>query len=104
MSDGATDATFWIGIGVLFVLVLGGGALVFWARRNAKSPDAGPAPGFTLEDLRRLYERGEISKREFETARDAMIHRTRESARRERERRGGSDWATDGESGRPGRR
>ena len=63
MSDGATGAMFWIGIGVLFVLVLGGGALVFWARRNAKAPDAGPSPAFTLEDLRRLHERGEISKR-----------------------------------------
>ena len=104
MSDGATGAMFWIGIGVLFVLVLGGGALVFWARRNAKAPDEGPSPAFTLEDLRRLHERGEISKREFETARDAMIHRTRENARRERERRGGTDWATDGESGRSGRR
>jgi hypothetical protein len=35
---------------------------------------------------------GEITQREFDTARDALIHRTRENARKERERLGGTDW------------
>jgi hypothetical protein len=42
--------------------------------------------------MRRLLERGEITQREFDTARDALIHRTRENARKERERLGGTDW------------
>ena len=98
-----TDARFWIGIGVLFVLVVGGGVAVMWARRNAKAPESGPTAAFTLEDLRRLLDRGEITKREFDTARDAMIQRTRQSANREREKRGGTDWGN-GDSGRSPRR
>lgn len=97
------DARFWIGIGVLFLLVVGGGVAVMWARRNAKAPESGPPSAFTLEDLRRLLDRGEITKREFDTARDAMIQRTRQSANREREKFGGTDWGT-GDSGRSPRR
>lgn len=98
-----TDVRFWIGIGVLFLLVVGGGVAVMWARRNAKAPDPGPGSAFTLEDLRRLLDRGEITKREFDTARDAIIQRTRQSANREREKRGGTDWG-DGDPGRSARR
>ena len=38
MSARATDLFFWLGIGVLFVLVIGGGVAIMWARRNAKAP------------------------------------------------------------------
>lgn len=96
MSAQATDLWFWIGIIVLFVLVIGGGVAIMWARRNAKAPEAGPQQPFTLDDLRRMLDRGEISKREFDTARDAMIQRTRQVAERERERRGGTDWGGSG--------
>jgi hypothetical protein len=95
---------FWLGIVVLVVVTVAGGVIVMWARRNAKAPDQPPPQGFTLEDLRRLHEAGQISRREFETARDAMIQRTREGARRERDRRGGSDWENGSESGRSPRR
>ena len=100
---GGGDSAFWIGILALLALAVGGGALIMWARRAAKAPDPGPAAPFTLEDLRAMHERGEISRREFETARATMIERTREAARRERERRGGTDW--DGNAGgeNPGR-
>ena len=96
MSARATDLFFWLGIGVLFVLVIGGGVAIMWARRNAKAPESGPQQPFTLDDLRRMLDRGEISKREFDTARDAMIQRTRQVAERERERRGGTDWGGSG--------
>ncbi|MFM8698051.1 MAG: hypothetical protein ACKOF7_05185 [Phycisphaerales bacterium] len=43
-----------------------------------------------------MHDRGEISKREFDTARDAMIQRTRQLAERERQRRGGTDWGGSG--------
>jgi hypothetical protein len=88
----SSDTLFWIGIIVLVAIVVGGGAIVIWARRSAKAPASGPEPGFTLDDMRRLLERGEITQREFDTARDALIHRTRENARKERERLGGTDW------------
>lgn len=92
MGGVSSDTLFWIGIVVLVAIVVGGGAIVMWARRSAKAPSSGPEPGFTLDDMRRLLERGEITQREFDTARDALIHRTRENARKERERLGGTDW------------
>ena len=104
MESGTSSATFWLGIAAMLVVVVAGGVAVMWARRNAKAPDQPPSPAFTLEDLRRLHERGEISTREFETARDALVQRTRETARMERERRGGSDWENGRESGRSPRR
>lgn len=104
MTDGASNATFWIGIVLLVLVVVGGSGVVFWARRAAKAPDAGPEPGFTLEDMRGMLERGEISQREFDTARDALVHRTREAARRERDKLGGTDWGQSGDSGRNARR
>ena len=104
MGTGSSGPAFWLGIALLVAVVVVGGVVVMWARRNAKAPGDPPAPGFTLEDLRRLHERGEITRREFETARDALIQRTREHARQERDRRGGSDWANAAESGRSPRR
>jgi hypothetical protein len=47
-----------------------------------------------------MREQGEITEREFETARDIMIHKTREAAERDRARRGGTDWG-DGRGQRP---
>jgi hypothetical protein len=104
VEGGVSNATFWFGVVLLVLVVVGGSGIVFWARRAAKAPDPGPEPGFTLADIRAMLERGEITQREFDTARDAMVHRTRETARRERQQRGGTDWGDAGERGRSGRR
>ena len=104
MGSAPSGPAFWLGIALLLAVVVIGGVVVMWARRNAKAPDEPPPQGFTLEDLRRLHERGEITRREFETARDALIQRTREAARKERDARGGSDWGHASESGRSPRR
>ena len=104
MGSGTSGTAFWISIAALLAVVVVGGVIVMWARRNAKAPDEGPQQAFTLEDLRRMHERGELSKREFETARDALIQRTREAARRARARRGGSDWENGRDSGPSARR
>lgn len=104
MGGGLSDVTFWIGLAALFVVAFAGGIGVMWARRNAKAPQPPHPTGFTLEDLRVLLERGEISRREFDTARDALIQKTRESARKERDARGGSDWEHGSDSGRSPRR
>ena len=95
MNAGSNDALFWIGIVALFVLIVGGSGIVFWARRAAKAPDPGPSPGFTLDDMRGMLERGEMTRREFDTARDAMVLRTRENAKKERDQRGGTDWGSE---------
>ena len=87
-----SSLAFWLGIGLLFAVAFGGGLLVMWARRNAKAPPEAPRTAFTLEDLRAMLERGEISRVEFDTAREIMSQKTREAAERERERRGGTDW------------
>jgi hypothetical protein len=95
-----TSLFFWLGVGLLFAIAFGGGLIVMWARRNAKAPLETPRTAFTLDDLRRMREQGEITEREFETARDIMIHKTREAAERDRARRGGTDWG-DGRGQRP---
>ncbi len=92
MNAGSNDALFWIGIVALLVLIVGGSGIVFWARRAAKAPDLGATPGFTLDDMRGMLERGEMTRREFDTARDAMVQRTRQNAKKERDQRGGTDW------------
>jgi hypothetical protein len=40
-----------------------------------------------------MFERGEITQREYDTARDTLLHRARTAARQEREKRGGTDWS-----------
>lgn len=96
---------FWLAIGGMVLLIAVGGGMIFWARRWAKGPLPIGRPGFSLEDLREMYERGEISQREYDTARDTMLHKARTSARQEREKRGGTDWSgpEGGKPKRPGR-
>jgi hypothetical protein len=67
--------------------------IIFWARRWARGPSPASRPGFTLEDLREMLERGELTKREYDTARDTLLNKARQAAKRERERRGGTDWS-----------
>lgn len=104
MNAGSNDALFWIGIVALLVLIVGGSGVIFWVRRAAKSPDLGATPGFTLDDMRGMLERGEMTRREFDTARDAMVQRTRENAKKERDQRGGTDWGGSDEPRRTPRR
>jgi hypothetical protein len=88
----SSGSAFWLGLLGLVILIVVGSGCIPWARRMARGPAPGPAPGFTLEDLRAMLDRGEITQREFDTARDAMLHKTRRMATDERTRRGGTDW------------
>ncbi len=94
MDASGSSLSFWLGIGLLLAIAFGGGLLVMWARRNAKAPPEGPRTAFTLEDLRAMLERGEITRTEFDTAREMMIQKTREAAERDRAIRGGTDWGS----------
>jgi hypothetical protein len=67
----------WIGVliygGILIGIILVGGAAIMVFRRKIVTPDDGdPTIGFTLDDLRQLKERGELSDDEYEAARKSM--------------------------------
>ena len=102
-SSVAADSTFWIALVALVALVVGGSGAVFWARRMLRGPVPGPPPAFTLENLREMLDRGELTQREYDTARDALLHRTGQMDRSERAKRGGTDWSGPDSGTRPAR-
>lgn len=92
-AGGESMLPFWLAMAGLVAVICLGSAAIFWVRRWARGPMPTSRPGFSLEDLRLMYERGELTKREYDTARDATLHRARNAARQERQRRGGTDWS-----------
>jgi hypothetical protein len=58
--------------GVLLILVVIGGAVIFWARRQIKKPSRDEM-AFSLSDLRRLRDEGKLSEEEYERARDSLL-------------------------------
>ncbi len=65
------DIFLWLGVIVLAAIVLGVIALVL--RRVLMGEQAAPQIGFTLADLRRLHEDGELSDEEFAQAKGRML-------------------------------
>lgn len=57
----------------LLVLAVVGGLFAMWLRRRIGSQDAGATQGFTLDDLRQMHKRGEMSDEEFAQAKSAML-------------------------------
>lgn len=70
-------------IAVIVGVVLAG-AGVYWARLifNRSMGDTGATEPFTLQDLREMLKRGEITEAEFETMRAGIIGATRGDKRR----------------------
>lgn len=65
----------------LLGLAVVGGIIIYIVRRLLRgSEDHSEAGGFTLHDLRRMREAGELSEEEFDRARLAMIDRVRNRA------------------------
>lgn len=63
-------------VGVLIVLLVGAGLGVLWFRRKLLSRQDDPgSQGSLMEDLRRMRDRGQLSKEEFDAARRAMTRR-----------------------------
>ena len=58
---------------ILFVLIFVGTVIIVWVRRWVRR-DAAPDI-FTVQDLREMRDRGEISAREFEVMRAALLSR-----------------------------
>ena len=83
-----TDWTsqFWvqmlIGSGVVVVMLLIGFVVVTQIKRRMQTPDEPAGSGFSLSDLRRLYEEGQMSAEEFEKAKGKVV----EAAKRAMER------------------
>ena len=70
------DILPWLIAIVVFVIV--GGVMIYLIRRWLRS-DSGTDPiGFTLQDLRELHARGEITDEEFAHAREQMIGRLKQ--------------------------
>ena len=84
----AGRVVFWCG--VLLIAAAGLALAAWWLRRRLiADDDAEPLPmGFSLSDLRKMHERGELSDEEFEHAKRRMVAGTR--ARMEAENQGGT--------------
>lgn len=62
-------------LGLLVLLVIAGGVVIFYLRRLLNSNQSLDSPGFTLQSLRELHAAGEMTDEEFEKAKAAMIGR-----------------------------
>jgi hypothetical protein len=78
-------ATNWTGLLVGGMIVLGITAVGVWIISRVRLAAKGTAiqEGFTLGDLRRLRDSGEMSEEEFERARDSMLAAHRRTEARE---------------------
>ena len=66
-------------VGVLIV----GAVIVTWVRRRMTRLEGPADAGFTLSDLRRMVESGQMSPEEFERAKGRIIAATRNAAQRQ---------------------
>lgn len=82
-------------LGLLLVVVLIGGLVIVWVRRYMRGEQKS-ADGFSLEDLRQMHRRGEMSDEEFARAKSAILGRARDANRTERESGG---WEESGRRG-----
>lgn len=57
----------------LIVVVILGFVLVSWVRNRLTSNEGSTAVGFTLSDLRKLHESGQMTDEEYERARAQII-------------------------------
>lgn len=83
IKDHMTDEDWWhlfIALAILMGLVIIGGAAILIARNrlNATS-DSGSDVGFSLSDLRKLRDKGEITPEEYEVARNRVVKNVRSS-------------------------
>ena len=64
-----------IWLGILFVFVLVGGIILLYVRARYRKQMEPPTEdfGFTLADLKKLRDRGELSDAEYEVARNRMV-------------------------------
>ncbi|MCC7349715.1 MAG: SHOCT domain-containing protein [Phycisphaerales bacterium] len=61
-------------IGVIIILFVTAAWVKRWASRNA---DAGPVSGFSLSELRKLHQSGQLSQDEFNRAKEKIVQSAR---------------------------
>ena len=83
-SDGDGGGVF-VWLGALLVLVVGLFVVVVWVRRRLSPNEDFRGEGFTLGDLRRLHNAGQLSDEEFEKAKAGMIAAAQAAALRKEE-------------------
>lgn len=76
-AQGTGRVIVWIGLLMAAVLVLGFMVLKMRRRLLAEDEPANPESAWTLQDLRTLHARGDLSDEEFEKAKAALILGTR---------------------------
>lgn len=84
-------------LAVLVGVVIAGGVLIYVVRKWMAGDSSTPPEGFTLQDLRDLHSRGELTDAEYQSAREAMIGRVKQTAHRSVERPRGADDDSDDE-------
>lgn len=62
-----------IRIAALVAIVLVGATIILWVRRRLFAPQKPVGPGMSMEQLRRLRDRGELSPEEYDSLRLAVV-------------------------------
>lgn len=79
-----------------------GGMLIYFVRKWMAGDSSTPAEGFTLQDLRDLHARGELTDEEYQNARTAMIGRVKHATQKPAERLSHIEDDSGDEAGRGG--
>ena len=71
---------------VIVALVVTGFVVVSWVKRWASDAEEVPAGGFTLGELRRLHQEGQMSDEEYEKAKGMIVEAAKAMAAKRAER------------------
>ena len=75
--EASTEILKWLAVIVVAAIVVIVVAVIARRILMGEDEDQSGTPGFTLGDLRKMHERGELSDEEYDTARRGMIARSR---------------------------
>lgn len=70
---------------VLIGLIVAGWVTVWQVRRRLTRPDDAGGSGFTLSDLRRLRDQGQMTDQEFERAKAKVVEAARRASERQQQ-------------------
>jgi len=83
----------WIYLGIIAAAAVLLGILGVWLRRRyrADSQDMNNQFGFTLDDLREMYEAGQLTEEEYKASREKLANRTKAKLLEDPDSKGGPD-------------
>ena len=80
LANGGSIADWVLWFASFLALVLAGGFVLYVLRKRVReTPLEGRRPVFSLEELRRLRDRGELSPTEYESLREHVVAQLRET-------------------------